>query len=261
MIQLVYSSVILAATTAGAVAGLGGGVIIKPLLDLIGYHDATTIGIYSSVAVFAMCLVSIAKQLRGGFKFDVRTVVLVSVGSLVGGFVGERVFNLATATLPNNIVKAVQAGLLALTLVAILGYTLNQDRIRRFTLSNPIAVVLVGIALGSISVFLGIGGGPLNVAFFSWLFSYGMKESTVYSLATIFFSQISKLGCVAASGILLSSDMSLLPLSVVAAVAGGFIGTALNQRMDDRAVSRFYVGLMCALLALSCYNVGTNLIR
>ena len=50
MLYIIYTLVILTATSLGAVAGLGGGVIIKPLLDLVGAHDAATINIYSSVA-------------------------------------------------------------------------------------------------------------------------------------------------------------------------------------------------------------------
>lgn len=58
MLYLIYALVIIVATSLGAVAGLGGGVIIKPLLDLVGAHDAAAINIYSSVAVFVMCCVS-----------------------------------------------------------------------------------------------------------------------------------------------------------------------------------------------------------
>ena len=36
MLIAIYSAVILIATTLGAFVGLGGGVIIKPVLDFIG---------------------------------------------------------------------------------------------------------------------------------------------------------------------------------------------------------------------------------
>ena len=123
VVYLMYCAVIVCATGLGAIAGLGGGVIIKPLLDLIGVHDATSIGIYSSVAVFTMCIISLAKQARSGFSFDGKVIVAISAGSLLGGILGETIFATATASLDNHAVKAVQAGLLALTLVLILLYT------------------------------------------------------------------------------------------------------------------------------------------
>ena len=259
MAYVIYAAVILAATTLGAIAGLGGGVIIKPLLDLVGFHDASTIGIYSSVAVFTMCVVSLVKQARGGFAFDRRMVLEVSAGSLAGGLVGEWVFKAATASMNDALVKAVQAGVLALTLVAILIYTLRQDRMPSWRLTNPAAVCAAGLALGAISVFLGIGGGPLNVACMSLLFSLQMKEATVYSLATIFFSQLSKLASNAASGALFAVDLSFLPFVVLPAVAGGFIGTRLNQRLDDARVRQVYIAIMLALLALSAFNCWRGL--
>ena len=113
MVYLIYALVVVVATSLGAVAGLGGGVIIKPLLDLVGFHDAATINLYSAAAVFTMCVVSLAKQLQAGFTFDRRTVLLVSAGSLAGGVVGDAVFGALTASFDNRLVKAVQAGGLA----------------------------------------------------------------------------------------------------------------------------------------------------
>lgn len=70
-----YTIIVLCATTIGAITGLGGGVIIKPLFDLLGADTATVIGLYSSVAVFTMCLVSIYKQLKQGFNFKLNILI------------------------------------------------------------------------------------------------------------------------------------------------------------------------------------------
>ena len=59
----VYFLIALFATTAGAMTGMGGGVIIKPLLDLLGGYDTATIGVLSSLTVLIMSLVSVAKQM------------------------------------------------------------------------------------------------------------------------------------------------------------------------------------------------------
>ena len=64
---------------------------------------------------------------------------------------------------------------------------------KSFHLKNPITILLGGVVLGILSSFLGIGGGPINIMFFLLFFSMSMKEATVYSVAVIFFSQLSKL--------------------------------------------------------------------
>lgn len=259
MVILLYVVTVLIATTVGAIAGLGGGVIIKPVFDLIGFHDASTIGFYSSVAVFTMCIVSIIKQLKKGFQFDQKTVIFISIGSIVGGLLGEVIFNFVTASLANAQVKVIQAGLLELTLFVILLYTLKKDKIKGYHVTHPLAIFAVGLFLGTISIFLGIGGGPLNVALLTLLFSYSMKEATIYSIATIFFSQISKLGSIIIAGQLFTFDLSLVPCIMIAAIAGGYIGTLINQKLDDRNVSKIYISLIFVLIFISFYNVISNL--
>lgn len=259
MIILMYVIIILVATISGAISGLGGGVIIKPLFDMIGYHNAATIGFYSSVAVFTMSIVSIIKQLKNGFDFHIKTVLWISIGSLIGGVAGEQLFNRVTLSYENNIVKVIQGALLAITLICILIYTINKDQIRSFHLKNFISIFLVGFFLGSISVFLGIGGGPLNVALLMLLFSYTIKDATIYSIATIFFAQISKLGSVVISNKLFEYDLSLIPFICISAVIGGFIGTLINQSLEERKIERFYIFIIGLLLLISGYNVITNL--
>lgn len=259
MIEFLYTLVVLLATTIGAVAGLGGGVIIKPMLDAVGHDNAATVGVYSAVAVFTMCVTSISRQVRKGFRFNRRVLVSISAGSVLGGIVGEQILNAAIVRLDNHVVTAVQAGLLGLTLVGILAYNLAEHRVQHFHLRHPAAVFGVGFGLGAISVFLGIGGGPLNIALLTWLFGFTLKTATVYSLATIFFSQAAKLALVGASGGFGRHDLHLIPLLMVAAVAGGFAGTTLNQRCTERTIRRLYLALVCALIALSVYNLVTNL--
>ena len=50
---LIYFIVIILANSVGAVSGMGGGVIIKPVFfDSLGFHSLSAITFYSSVAVF-----------------------------------------------------------------------------------------------------------------------------------------------------------------------------------------------------------------
>lgn len=257
---IIYFLIILIATTFGAIAGLGGGVIIKPLLDLIGFHDASTIGFYSCIAVFTMCIVSIIKQIKQGFRLDVLKVVYISIGSYIGGLIGEIIFNNLTSQFENSIVKLIQSSLLLITLIFILIYTLNQENIKRYSISNLIYIVLIGIFLGSISVFLGIGGGPLNVSVLILLFSFDMKDATIYSIATIFFSQLSKLISIVMSGELIKYDLSFLPFICISAIVGGYIGTQFNQKMNNETIKKVYIKLMYVLIGISIYNIMMSII-
>ena len=64
---IIYSIIVLCATMIGAITGLGGGIIIKPAFDFVGIDTTSMISVYSTVAVFTMCLVSIYKRSKLGF--------------------------------------------------------------------------------------------------------------------------------------------------------------------------------------------------
>lgn len=256
---ILYIIIVLIATILGAIAGLGGGVIIKPLFDMVGIHSASAIGFYSSCAVLTMCLVSIIKQIKKGFHFDIKTIVWISLGSLVGGVLGESIFSYATKNLVNNQVKVIQALLLGITLIFILIYTLSKDKYKHYHIHNIIFIFLIGLFLGSISIFLGIGGGPLNVALLMLLFSYDMKQATIYSIATIFFSQISKLLQIIIKGQLLSFDLTLIPFLCLSAIIGGYIGTSLNQKMNNKTIEKVYMVLVISLIIICIYNIVSHI--
>lgn len=207
-----------------------------------------------------MCIVSIIKQIKKGYKLDIYTIIYISMGSWFGGIIGEKIFNNLTYQFDGSIVKFIQSSLLLVTLIFILIYTLNQEKIEKFSISNPFYILLVGLFLGSISVFLGIGGGPLNVSLLILLFSFEMKQATIYSIATIFFSQLSKILSIAIAGDLLNYDLSLLPFICISAIIGGYIGTQFNQKMNDITIKKIYIKLMYVLIVITVYNIVISII-
>lgn len=253
---ILYALIVIFATTIGAIAGLGGGVIIKPLLDLLNMHDAQTIGVLSAIAVFTMSIVSTYKQSAAGAKFHMNIVVFISFGSILGGFLGEALLNYIATMLNNDaVLKFVQAGCLLATLLLVLVYAVKKDRWKTMKIRNNVVITLVGLVLGVVSVFLGIGGGPLNIAALSLFFSFDMKEAVIYSIATIFFAQLSKLIQVFFTNQFAPYDPILIGCICIAAVLGGYIGTKINQRLSTKKVERVYMVTLGGLILLSLYNM------
>lgn len=85
--------------------------------------------------------------------------------------------------------------------------------------------------------------------------SFSMKNAAVYSIATIFFSQLSKLGSMAVTGELFEFNVSLLPFIIVAAITGGYIGTMINQKLNSDRIELLYNGLMVVLMFVSALNI------
>ena len=255
MTLFLYGLIVFVATTVGAISGLGGGVIIKPLLDVFALHTAGQIGFYSSCCVFSMCLMSIWRQRKQGDKISVPIAGFLSAGSLLGGALGDTLFTRVQRLFENpETIRELQSGILFLCIVAILAYTAKKERIRRFQVKNKMAMLLAGAALGVISTFLGIGGGPLNIALLSILFSFEMKECVRYSIVIIFFSQLSKLAAVGFSGAALGYDFTPLLCMIPAALLGGLLGSRLGTGLSNKGVEHIYLGTMCFLLLICARN-------
>lgn len=95
--------------------------------------------------------------------------------------------------------------------------------------------VAVGVLLGIISSFLGIGGGPINLVVLGYCFSMDSKTAAVISLYIILFSQLASLLAALISGVPGFPPMALA-LMVAGGIGGGIAGRALNRKMDNQAV-------------------------
>ncbi len=260
MLSLIYAAVILVSTTLGAFVGLGGGVIIKPVLDFIGAEPRIQVDFLSAVAVFTMSIVSTTKQIKNKVKFDKSIIAFISIGSILGGFLGSTVTDYLGFIAEQNIIRCIQAFILALLIASVCFYV-SKER-KSFQVKSNAVILIVGLLLGFLAAFLGIGGGPINVAVLTLFFSMNVKESAVYSVAIIFFSQLSKLVTMfVTSGFeTYAHQWKTLLFILPAAVLGGFIGSGLNRKSDDKIIRKIFVGVMILIVILNVYNGFTYLL-
>ena len=184
MIYAVFFLVCFLASAAGAVCGMGGGVIIKPVLDAFGILDVGAISFLSGCTVLSMTAYSVWKNkaVRSGEEH----LFPLAAGAAAGGLAGRWLFSFAAALSPDrNRVGAVQAACLLLLTAGTLAYTLYKDRIHTRHVKTLAGCVLIGMLLGIFSSFLGIGGGPINLVVLFFFFSMSTKEAAQSSLYII----------------------------------------------------------------------------
>ena len=249
------------ATTAGSMTGMGGGVIIKPLMDVMRAYDVATIGVLSCITVFSMSIVSIGKQAASRTKIPFNIAIPLAAGSVLGGYLGQWLLDTIVDALDaERLVTVVQNVILGLLILAVYLYMKNKSRIKGKHLSGIPVSVVTGCFLGMCSSFLGIGGGPINVALIIYLYSVTTKTATICSLITILFAQISKLLTLAFTTGFSGYDLSVAPVMVVGAIAGGFIGAVLNKRCKEESVDKAFNAVQMLVLAITVFNIVRNLI-
>ncbi|MEG0684290.1 MAG: sulfite exporter TauE/SafE family protein [Coprobacillus sp.] len=253
---LIDSIIVLISTLLGSLAGLGGGVIIKPMLDIVGFHDISSISFFSSCAVLSMAVYSIFRQLKNGVKFDWKMISYIGIGAILGGNIGSQLFSYVLNSFDETLVKMVQALILALLLTLTI-IIINKEI--TFSINKKSVYVLVGISLGIISSFLGIGGGPINVAVFVMFFSIDIKRATVFSLATILFSQISKLMTIFLTTGFQSYDCEILLWVIPTAILGGMIGSYFNKISSEKVIKRVFSITVTFIIFINIYIVISHI--
>lgn len=82
-----------------------------------------------------------------------------------------------------------------------------------------------------------------------------MRDAAIYSLATVFFSQIAKIISIVYVGEYGQFNLPLVPILVFVAIMGGYIGTILNQRLSSRKIELLYILFMLALSLITLINI------
>lgn len=252
MIGLIYFLVIIFANALGAISGMGGGVIIKPIFDFVGAHSVAAISFYSSVAVFTMAIVSTLRQLKSGLRMDWKALGWISFGAVAGGFLGNIALDYLLTIFNEKKVNLIQIILTVLTLLFAFFYTKYDWK--NFRLINISWYVVSGLVLGFLASLLGIGGGAINVSLLMLMFSMPIKEATVYSIGTIFFSQLAKILTIAGTTGFSRFDLTMLYFVVPAAVLGGLLGTNLSIIFSPKRVTTVFQGIIFLVLLINVYN-------
>lgn len=245
------------ASLIGAICGIGGGVITKPVLDglqLPGLGIAE-LSFLSSISVLAMAIYSISNiYIKKNSQIILRDSLPMGVGAAIGGLLGKIGFQAMISTGDSNPAGRIQAFiLLALTIGTFL-YALFQDKIPSFNVKSWMISFLAGLLLGLFSAFLGIGGGPINLVVLGVLFSMNPKVGAQNSLLIILISQIVSMIHTFVSRSVPDVRIVYVLVMIAGGLLGAMIGRKLNLRMSTESVRKLFLAANVLIILISVYN-------
>jgi len=253
-----------AAGSLGAVLGIGGGVFLVPLLNLVlGFPIgvAAAISLATVIATSSTVTAGKAGQHLLNFRFGMVLEVATAAGSVLGGLTAQM---LAQATLQK--LFGVVTGVVALATIArsgrrnvildpraapgILGGRFHDEesgqtivyRIKRM----PLALGASFIA-GNVSSLLGIGGGVIKVPVLNGWCGMPLRAAAATSAFMI--------GVTATAGVIIYYvNGQLLPAAAAAAILGvqlgSFVGLKASPRMPIKMLKLLLAGVLAAVAVL-----------
>lgn len=245
------------ACSIGTLCGMGGGIIIKPVLDMTGVMSISSITFLSGCTVIAMTLWSVGKTIiKKESIIEYKSTTLLAIGAAIGGILGKQLYNMVANLFENeNTAGGVQAGLLFFATLATFIYTLYKNKIKSKKTDSCVIVIIIGLLLGILGSFLGIGGGPFNVAVLYYFFSMNTKKATQNSLYIVLFSQVASTMKTISAGNIPSFNIGILIGMVLFGIIGSEFSRKLNKKLDDKQATYLFEGAMILIMCINIYNI------
>lgn len=252
----VYFIICFIATTIGAISGIGGGVIIKPIMDAYSPFGIVTINFLSGSTVLAMSITSLLK-LRGSHrKINLKYCTLLAIGASIGGIGGNQVMDFFKSSFDNDVLIGIlQSAVMIIINASVFVYVLKKTKINTKSLKKLFMFIIVGFMLGLTSSFLGIGGGPINLVVLHYFFSMDSRTVTMSSIYIIFFSQMFSLLTMVYQGNVPLDCGSVLAIMILGGIIGGLLGSWLGERIKSELMHRLFLVVLLVITSINILNI------
>lgn len=236
---------------------MGGGVIIKPALDALNIMSVSAINFLSGCTVIGMSAWSVGKNFIKKEKgIDLKISAPLGVGAAAGGLIGKELLATLTSMFSNaDRIGGIQAILLLVVTATTLIYTINKEKVKSLNVTQWYLCVIIGVFLGALGAFLGIGGGPFNMAVLFLFFSMPTKLAAQNSLVIILISQIAGLLKTMLFGNVPEVSVVVLCGMILCGILGSEIGGRISKRITDRCNTVLFEASMILVMALTAYNI------
>lgn len=236
----------LAAGTIGGGLGVGGGIILVPLLVMVGFdrHRA------HATSLAAIVMISVAGAISFGVsgEINVGLGVTIGIGGILGSVIGATVMHRVSP-------RALTIVFGVLLLIAAIRLISGADPLPGSAELGSAWEVLISLMIGFIAGFFaglaGIGGGVVIVPASVLLLGLDQHEAQGTSLVAIVFTSV-------AGTIVNLRNHRVRPRDGLVAGAGGIIGSLLGSRLalniEGRTLSLIFGFLVLFVALRSLYR-------
>ncbi len=163
--------------------GIGGGIILTPILLVLDFDIKTAIGISIMQMVFSSVFGSYLNYKKG--------LLLLGEGMFIGsgGFIGGYIGGYVTSYVSDGVLQGLFFGLLSFALFRLFFSKNHEDDAQTRSLPKPILFV-IGLGAGIFAITLGIGGSIILTPLLVGVLHYPIKKAVSVGLFFVVFSSV-----------------------------------------------------------------------
>ena len=214
-----------AAGVLGSMIGLGGGVIIVPVLTFLGFPPtaAASNSLFAALSNAVASTISYSRQKRIEYSLGLKLGLLSVPGTIFG------------AILSTDVAPDIFKILFGLVLVASAAYIFLRKKFesKEKSISKQMIVFAIGASFfaGIISAFFGIGGGTIFVPLMVVGMGMAMKRAAPTSQLILLFASLSG---VITHSLLGHPDFLQAGFLAIGSFIGGMVGARLSLDIKER---------------------------
>jgi uncharacterized membrane protein YfcA len=257
----------------GSLTGLGGAIIIIPLLNLgLGYDMKYAIGtgLIAVVATSSGASLSYSKSGISNVKIGLFLVVASTLGAMIGALVGQNIpvawlyilfgaILIFTAYMQfrkkgDNFLPAQTTGLANSLQLQGIYNDAETNTVKHYEAGKPVTGFLLMILAGMLSGLLGIGAGVMKVLAMDTKMKLPFKVSTSTSVFMIGMTAFTSLVMYAKEGYIVAAISAPVALGVL---LGATMGAKVLTRVNTKLLKQVFVFIVL-IIALQMIYKGIN---
>ncbi|EHL2514325.1 sulfite exporter TauE/SafE family protein, partial [Listeria monocytogenes] len=175
MDMITYFLIALSTSVVGSFLGIGGGVILLPILLLMGVSQGTA-AFSSALTVFTMAIFTCSiyyKRKQG----NVGLALKIAVTSIPTTFIGAMVNQM----LPEAVYRFLYGALIVVLLGIMIWKKKRNNEKPHFLSKYRIIPYVFGVIIGFLAGLFGIGGGPIVIPILLLIFMLNQKTASATS--------------------------------------------------------------------------------
>ena len=216
--------------------GVGGGIILTPVLLLLGFKIKVAIGISIIQMVFSSTFGSYLNVKKGTLILG--EGIFIGLGGFLGGYLGGYV----TDYISDALLQYTFLGLLIFALFRLLSAPIIEDTQSTKQL-NKFILFSLGVIIGIFSITLGIGGAIILTPILVGILHYPIKKAVSASLFFVVFSSVAGLISRLMNGTIDFENGLIVAIS-------SLLGVALGILLKEYVSSKYHKKMLLLLYVL-----------